>query len=401
MERNAIQGLNANWKQFGLLVLINAFVGAMIGIERTILPNYAQTLFGIEAATATLSFIIAFGIVKAISNYFAGRLANKIGRKNLLVIGWMLALPVPLILLNAPSWNWVIFANVLLGVHQGLTWSTNVLMKIELAGEKQRGLAMGLNEFAGYIAVAFMAWLTGYIAQHYGIHPYPFYLGLGIAVIGLLLTIFFVRDTHGHALTEQGNNNIPKLSRPFSDTTWKHPQLGSITQAGLVNNLNDGMIWGLFPMVLAKSGFALNDIGLIAAAYPATWGLAQLYTGYIGDKVSNKNLLVAGMMIQGIAIAGMVIATSFLQYFFLAILLGLGTALVYPTFLAGIAKFTNPSDRPASLGIFRLWRDLGYAIGALITGIVSDGLGFDAAILITAGLTIVSGLIIQLRMEFY
>ncbi|MCU0387412.1 MAG: MFS transporter [Chitinophagaceae bacterium] len=401
MERNAIQGLNANWKQFGLLVLINAFVGAMIGIERTILPNYAQTLFGIEAATATLSFIIAFGIVKAISNYFAGRLANKIGRKNLLVIGWMLALPVPLILLNAPSWNWVIFANVLLGVHQGLTWSTNVLMKIELAGEKQRGLAMGLNEFAGYIAVAFMAWLTGYIAQHYGIHPYPFYLGLGIAVIGLLLTIFFVHDTHGHALTEQENNTIPKLSRPFSDTTWKHPQLGSITQAGLVNNLNDGMIWGLFPMVLAKSGFAMNDIGLIAAAYPVTWGLAQLYTGYIGDKVSNKNLLVAGMMIQGIAIAGMVIATSFLQYFFLAILLGLGTALVYPTFLAGIAKFTNPSDRPVSLGIFRLWRDLGYAIGALITGIVSDGLGFDAAILITAGLTILSGLIIQLRMEFY
>jgi MFS family permease len=399
MEKPVIQGLKHNWKQFVLLVLINAFVGAMIGIERTIFPKYAQTIFGIEAATAALSFIIAFGIVKAISNYFAGRLANKFGRKRLLVLGWLLALPVPLILLYAPSWNWVIFANVLLGIHQGLTWSTNVLMKIELAGEKQRGMAMGLNEFAGYVAVGLMAWLTGTIAERYGVHPYPFYVGLFIAVIGLLLTVFFVKDTHGHALTEQKNSNIPLLTHPFRQTTWKHPQLGSITQAGLVNNLNDGMVWGLLPIVLATSGFGLGDIGWIAAAYPATWGIAQLYTGFLGDRVSNKKLLVYGMMLQGLAIAGMVFANSFLQYLLLAVLLGLGTAMVYPTFLAGIARFTHPSDRPVSLGIFRLWRDLGYAIGALTTGIIADALSFDAAIITTAVITIFSGFIIAVRME--
>jgi MFS family permease len=397
MDPSVKQGLKHNWKQFSLLVLINGFVGAMIGIERTILPKYAQTIFGIEAATAALSFIIAFGVVKAISNYFAGRLAKKIGRKNLLVMGWALALPVPVILLYAPSWNWVIFANVLLGIHQGLTWSTNVLMKIELAGEKQRGLAMGLNEFAGYLAVAFMAWLTGYIAEHYGVHPYPFYLGLVIASIGLALTFFFVKDTHGHALTEQQFSTIPKLKNLFWQTTWKHPQLGCITQAGLVNNLNDGMVWGLLPMVLAAAGFALGKIGWIAAAYPAAWGIAQLYTGYLGDKISNKKLLVAGMWLQGFSIIGMVWATTFTHYLWLAILLGLGTAMVYPTFLSGIARFTHPSDRPVSLGIFRMWRDLGYAIGALLTGVIADAFGFNAALLFTGLLTLISGLILQFR----
>jgi MFS family permease len=399
MQKTAVQGLRENWKQFSLLVLINAFVGAMVGIERTILPQLAETVFGIKAATATLSFIIAFGVVKAFSNYFAGRLANKIGRKRLLVIGWVHALPVPLMLLYAPSWNWVIFANVLLGVHQGLTWSTNVLMKIELAGEKQRGLAMGLNEFAGYLAVALAAFGTGWLASQYGVRPYPFYLGIFISVTGLLMTIFFVKDTHGHALTEQKTSTTPRLTHPIRETTWTNPNLGAITQAGLVNNLNDGMVWGLLPMLLIREGFSLADVGWIAAAYPALWGIGQLYTGGLSDKMSKKNLMITGMLLQGAAILLMIPAITFWHYLMLAALLGIGTALVYPTFLAGIAENTHPADRPQSLGIFRFWRDLGYAIGALLTGIIADRYGFFSAIAFVGILTLVSGIIIQVRMQ--
>ncbi len=397
MHKIPVQGLRENWKQFGLLVLINGFVGAMIGIERTILPQLAETAFGIKAATAALSFIIAFGVVKAFSNYFAGRLANKIGRKRLLVVGWVLALPVPLILLYAPTWNWVIFANVLLGIHQGLTWSTNVLMKIELAGEKQRGLAMGLNEFAGYLAVALAAFGTGWLASHFGVRPYPFYLGIFISVTGLLLTVLFVKDTHGHALTEQKTSTIPRLINPIRQTTWTNPNLGSITQAGLVNNLNDGMVWGLLPMLLIREGFSLSDVGWIAAAYPAIWGIGQLYTGGLSDKMSKKKLLITGMLLQGAAILFMIPATTFWEYLFLAALLGMGTAMVYPTFLAGIAENTHPADRPQSLGIFRFWRDLGYAIGALLTGILADQFGFSSAIGTIGILTILSGVIIKFR----
>lgn len=397
MQKIAVQGLRENWKQFSLLVLINAFVGAMAGIERTILPQLAETAFGIKAATATLSFIIAFGVVKAFSNYFAGRLANKIGRKRLLVMGWLIALPVPLILLYAPTWNWVIFANVLLGIHQGLTWSTNVLMKIELAGEKQRGLAMGLNEFAGYLAVALAAFGTGWIAAHYGIRPYPFYLGIGISFTGLLLTVLFVNDTSGHSLTEQKTSTIPRLTNIIRQTTWEHPNLGAITQAGLVNNLNDGMVWGLLPMVLIREGFSLAYVGWIAATYPAIWGIGQLFTGGLSDKMSKKKLLISGMLLQGTAILLMIPAATFWQYLLLAALLGIGTAMVYPTFLAGIAENTHPADRPQSLGIFRFWRDLGYAIGALLTGILADTFGFGMAIGTIGLLTILSGIIIKIR----
>ena len=397
MQKLAVQGLRENWKQFSLLVLINAFVGAMVGIERTILPQLAETAFGIKAATATLSFIIAFGVVKAFSNYFAGRLANKIGRKRLLVMGWLIALPVPLILLYAPTWNWVIFANVLLGIHQGLTWSTNVLMKIELAGEKQRGLAMGLNEFAGYLAVALAAFGTGWIAAHYGIRPYPFYLGIGISFTGLLLTVLFVNDTSGHSLTEQKTSTIPRLTNIIRQTTWEHPNLGAITQAGLVNNLNDGMVWGLLPMVLIREGFSLAYVGWIAATYPAIWGIGQLFTGGLSDKMSKKKLLISGMLLQGTSILLMIPAATFWQYLLLAALLGIGTAMVYPTFLAGIAENTHPADRPQSLGIFRFWRDLGYAIGALLTGILADTFGFGMAIGTIGLLTILSGIIIKIR----
>jgi len=399
MEKIAVQGLRENWKQFSLLVLINAFVGAMVGIERTILPQLAETAFGIKAATATLSFIIAFGVVKAISNYFAGRLANKIGRKNLLVTGWLLALPVPLLLLYAPTWGWVIFANVLLGIHQGITWSTNVLMKIELAGDKQRGLAMGLNEFAGYLAVAVATFGTGWLAGQYGVRPYPFYLGIGIAVTGLLLTVLFVKDTRGHSISEQQTSTHPRLTHPIRQTTWQHPNLGAITQAGLVNNLNDGMVWGLLPMLLIREGFTLSQLGWVAALYPAVWGIGQLYTGGLSDKMSKKKLLITGMLLQGIAILLMVPAINFWQYLLLSALLGAGTAMVYPTFLAGIAENTHPADRPQSLGIFRFWRDLGYAIGALLTGILADRFGFGTAIATIGVLTVISGIVIQVRMK--
>lgn len=399
MQKQVVQGLGENWKQFSLLVVINAFVGAMVGIERTILPQLAETAFGIKAATATLSFIIAFGVVKAFSNYFAGRLANKIGRKRLLVIGWALALPVPLLLLYAPNWGWVIFANVLLGVHQGLTWSTNVLMKIELAGEKQRGLAMGLNEFAGYLAVALAAFGTGWLAGQYGVRPYPFYLGIAIAVTGLLLTVLFVKDTRGHSLTEQKTSRYKRLLHPIRQTTWRDPNLGAITQAGLVNNLNDGMVWGLLPMLLISEGFSLSQVGWVAAVYPGVWGIGQLYTGGLSDKMSKKKLLFAGMLLQGAAILLMIPASAFWEYLLLAALLGAGTAMVYPTFLAGIAENTHPADRPQSLGIFRFWRDLGYAIGALITGILADRFGFGTAIGAIGILTVASGIIIQVRMK--
>jgi MFS family permease len=397
MQKKVVQGLRENWKQFSLLVLINGFVGAMVGIERTILPQLAETAFGIKAATATLSFIIAFGVVKAFSNYFAGRLANRIGRKRLLVLGWTLALPVPFLLLYAPTWGWVIFANVLLGVHQGLTWSTNVLMKIELAGQKNRGMAMGFNEFAGYFAVAVAAFFTGWLAANYGVRPYPFYPGIFISVMGLLLTILFVKDTHGHALTEQQTSTIPRLTNPIKQTTWQHNNLGAITQAGLVNNLNDGMVWGLLPMVLIKEGFTLAEVGWVAALYPAVWGIGQLYTGALSDKISKKKLLITGMLLQGATILLLIPAAFFWHYLLLAALLGAGTAMVYPTFLAGIAENTHPADRPQSLGIFRFWRDLGYAIGALITGVLADAFGFSIAIGTIGLLTLLSGIIIKIR----
>lgn len=392
-------GLKENWKQFTLLVIINAFVGGMVGLERSILPQIAEVEFAIAAKTAILSFIIVFGIVKAITNYFAGAFANKIGRKNLLVIGWLFALPVPFILMFAPSWDWIVAANVLLGINQGLAWSSTVVMKIDLVGEKQRGFAMGLNEFAGYLAVALVAFLTGYIAAEYGLRPYPFYLGIGLAVLGLLGSIFFIKDTRKHVAAENQHSDVPKLKNIFWETTWKHPNLGSVTQAGLINNLNDGMAWGIFPILLAVKGFDLEQIGIITATYPAVWGFGQLFTGKMADLYSKKYLLFIGMILQGIALAFFLFASSMTHYLILAAVLGWGTAMVYPTFLATVAENTHPTDRANSIGVFRLWRDLGYAIGAILTGIIADAFGIEMSILTIGGLTVLSAFVILFRMK--
>lgn len=391
-------GLKENWKQFTILVIANAFVGAMVGLERSIFPQFAATKFGIVSTTAILSFIVVFGISKAVSNYFTGRLANRFGRKKLLIAGWVLALPIPFILIYAESWTWIVFSNVLLGIHQGLAWSSTVVMKIDLVGQKDRGLAMGLNEFAGYIAVGLMALLTGYVAEEYGISPYPFYLGFIIAVVGLLIAIFFVHETKKFMQVEQESNESDKLKNLFWETTYKNPTLGSVTQAGLVNNLNDGMIWGLLPLLLLSYNYNITSIGIIASIYPTVWGIAQLVTGKLSDNYSKKNMLFWGMLIQGIAIILLPFSNAYFLLATLSALLGLGTALVYPTFLSTIAQATPPQQRAEGIGIFRLWRDLGYAIGAIISGISADLFGINSAIVLIGIITILSSLVIQMRM---
>ena len=400
METNSIRlGLKENWKQFTLLVIINAFVGGMVGLERTIIPQIADVDFGLAAKTAILSFIVVFGVTKAITNYYTGALANRFGRKKMLVAGWLLALPVPVLLILAPNWNWIIAANIFLGVSQGLTWSSTVVMKIDLVGEKDRGFAMGLNEFAGYISLALVAFLTGWIASHYGLRPYPFYVGIAIGIIGLLMSWLWIKDTHHHVKLESASSTIPLLRNIFWDTSWRHKNLGSITQAGLVNNLNDGMVWGLFPLLLASKGFDLHEIGIIVAIYPAVWGLGQLYTGKLADKHCKKTLLFLGMFMQGIALLGMIWANSFATFVMMSSLLGIGTAIVYPTFLAAISDYTHPDQRPKSIGVFRLWRDLGYAFGAILTGLIADSFGLIAPILAIGLLTILSSLIVKYRMS--
>lgn len=392
-------GLKENWKQFTLLVIINGFVGGMVGLERSILPEIAEKEFALAAKTAILSFIVVFGVVKAITNYYAGALANRFGRRNLLIAGWVVGIPIPFILMYAPDWNWIIAANVLLGVNQGLAWSSTVVMKIDLVGEKQRGFAMGLNEFAGYIAVALVAFLTGWIAAEYGTRPYPFYTGVVLVLLGLLGSIFLIKDTRHHVAKEIISNPVPRLKNIFWDTSWKDRNLGSVTQAGLVNNLNDGMAWGLFPLLLASKGFTIGEIGLVTAIYPAVWGIGQLFTGAMADKFCKKDILYSGMLIQAIALVALVWAQSLWHFFALSSLLGWGTAMVYPTFLATVAQYTHPLDRAKSIGIFRLWRDLGYAIGAILTGLVADSLGMGAAILLIGLLTFASALVINFRMK--
>ena len=391
-------GLKENWKQFTILVIVNAFVGGMIGMERTIIPKFAEIEFGIASKTAILSFITAFGITKAITNYFTGKLANRFGRKNLLLFGWILAIPIPFILIYAESWNWVIFANILLGISQGLTWSSTVVMKIDLVGEKDRGLAMGLNEFAGYFAVGLVAFLSGYIAQEYGITPYPFYLGIGISIIGFLLTLFFVKDTRVFVHQENTTNQTKKLDNIFLETTFKNKTLSAVTQAGLVNNLNDGMIWGLLPIVLLSLNYDSQNIGVITAIYPTVWGFGQLITGKMSDVYSKKKMLFWGMLLQGIAILFIPFSIEMYQLATISALLGFGTALVYPTFLSAIAQATNPTQRAESIGTFRLWRDLGYAIGAIISGITADLFGVNYAIILIGIITIASSVIIKVRM---
>lgn len=397
-EKNIQLGLKENWKQFTLLLIVNAFVGGMVGLERTILPELAEKEFLIVATSAVLSFIIVFGVVKAITNYFTGVLANKVGRKNLLIIGWIIAIPIPFILMYAAHWNWIIFANVLLGVNQGLTWSSTVVMKIDLVGEKHRGLAMGLNESFGYFSIALVAFTTGWIASEYGLRPYPFYQGVAFVVLGLLISIFFIKDTAKHVASENKTNTVKPLKNIFWDTTWRDNNLGSISQAGFVNNLNDGMIWGVLPIILSNKGFGLKDIAIIDAIYPAVWGIGQLVTGKLSDIYNKKMMLFLGMAIQGVALILMFWAISSLQFIILATLLGAGTAIVYPTFLSAIASFTNPNQRAESIGAFRLWRDLGYAFGALLTIIISQFFEVDITIIAIGVLTILSSIIIKIRM---
>ena len=392
-------GLRNNWRQFALLVVINAFVGGMVGLERTILPQIAEADFHIASKTAILSFIIVFGFTKAITNYFTGLLANKWGRKNLLVIGWLFALPIPFILIYASSWNWVVLANVLLGINQGLTWSSTVVMKIDLVGEKNRGLAMGINESAGYLAVGLVAFLTGWIAAEYGLRPFPFYLGFVFAGLGLLGSWLLVRDTRHHVAKEASDSAVPLLKNIFWQTTWQDRNLGSISQAGLINNLNDGMVWGLLPILLATKGFTLTQIGVVVALYPGVWGVGQLFTGKMADHLNKKAMLFWGMLLQGVVLLLMTRASSYIEFIILSVLLGVGTAVVYPTFLAAMADYTHPQQRAASIGVFRLWRDSGYAFGAILTGLVADTLDINSSVVTIGVLTLLSAFIILKRMS--
>lgn len=391
-------GLKNNWQQFSLLVLINAFVGGMVGLERSILPSIAEVEFSMAAKTIILSFIVVFGITKATANFFMGKMANKIGRKRLLVLGWLFGLPVPFVLMFAPSWNWIIFANVLLGVNQGLAWSSTVIMKIDLVGQKDRGLAMGINEFAGYLSVGIVAFLTSWIADNYGLRPYPFYIGIGLALAGFLGSIFLIRDTQSHLASEEKDSKLEVLKNLFWQTSILHPNLGSISQAGLINNLNDGMVWGLLPLFLITKNFGLDEIGIVVGVYPAVWGLGQLVTGKMGDFFCKKDLLFWGMFLQAIALVGILFFQSFSLVILASALLGWGTAMVYPNFISAIADSTHPSQRAESIGVFRMWRDLGYAIGALLTGVIADFFGMKEALVVIILLTVFSSMVIQIRM---
>ncbi|MDP1731862.1 MAG: MFS transporter [Devosia sp.] len=398
-------GLRENAAQFSLLIIVNAFVGAMVGMERSILPAIAEQEFHLVARSAVLSFILVFGLTKAVSNYAAGRLSDRYGRKAVLIGGWLVAAPVPFMLMWVPDWNWILFANVLLGVSQGLTWSTTVIMKIDLVGPKNRGLAMGLNEFAGYAAVAAGAWATGWLAATYGLRPEPFYLGVGFVAIGLGLSIFAIHETRHFAAHEAGlgsgasDGKQPTQREVFWRTTLTDRNLSSISQAGLVNNLNDGMAWGVFPLFFAASGLRLDQIGLLAALYPATWGIAQLFTGAWSDKVGRKWLIASGMWVQAAGIAVVILSSSFVGFAIGAALLGVGTAMVYPTLLAAIGDVAQPSWRASAVGVYRFWRDLGYAVGALIAGVVADLLGLAVAMWVVAGVTLASGIVVALRMD--
>jgi MFS family permease len=382
--------------------VVNAFVGAMIGLERSILPLLAEREFHLAARAAILSFIVVFGVSKAATNYLAGRLSDRVGRKHVLVAGWLAAVPVPFLLMWAPSWGFVLAANALLGLSQGLTWSTTVIMKIDLAGAERRGLAMGLNEFAGYLAVAGAALATGYLAARHGLRPAPFQMGIAFVAAGLVLSIFAVRETLGHAAHEAAGSAPgvrPSEREIFVRTTIRDRNLSSVTQAGLVNNLNDGMAWGLFPLLYASAGVSLERIGWLAALYPAVWGVAQLATGALSDRWGRKWLIAGGMAVQAGAIAVVAIARGVGGFAAGSVLLGVGTAMVYPTLLAAIGDGAQPSWRASAVGVYRLWRDLGYAVGALLAGAAADALGLTGAVWLVAALTLASGLVVAVRMR--
>jgi MFS family permease len=400
-------GLKENWQQFTLLVVINAFVGAMIGLERTILPLIAEADFGLVSRTVVLSFLISFGLVKALANLFAGRLGDQFGRKPILLIGWLIGLPVPLLIIFAPSWSWVILANVLLGINQGFCWSTTVIMKIDLVGPKQRGLAMGLNEFAGYLAVSLSALATGYLAASYGFRPVPFLPGILFASLGLFLSYFFVRETRDHAHHEaqlairqpaSGRNGeetaVPSFGHIFTLTSWHNKTLFAVCQAGMINNLNDGMVWGLVPLLLAGFGSSVEQIGIVAAVYPAVWSIGQLFTGALSDRWGRKWLIAAGMWLQAVGIGLLAIGQTMTAWLGAATLLGLGTAMVYPTLIAAVSDVAHPVWRGSAVGVYRLWRDSGFAIGGILAGLLADLFNIPVAIAAIGGLTLLSGVIV-------
>jgi MFS family permease len=399
-------GIQANLAQFVLLVGVNALVGGMVGQERTVVPLLATRVFHVDAFSAALSFIVVFGAVKAVTNLFAGTLSDGFGRKPVLVAGWVIGLPVPLLVIWAPSWGWVVAANVLLGVNQGLTWSTTVIMKIDLAGPNRRGLAMGLNEASGYGAVAVTALLTGVLAERAGLRPEPFLLGLSYAALGLGLSTLGVRETRGHAALEARGHlpPTPGLGADLSSrdvialTSFREPALSACSQAGLVNNLNDGMAWGLFPLLYAAGGLSVAAIGTLAAIYPAVWGLGQLVTGALSDRIGRKWLIAGGMWVQAFGIGVIAMASSYGPWALGSVLLGVGTAMVYPTLLAAIGDIAHPSWRASAVGVYRLWRDAGYAVGALLAGVLADLFGPESAVWAIAAATAASGLVVAVRM---
>jgi MFS family permease len=411
VERPVALGLRENWRQFWLLVLVNAFVGAMVGLERTVLPLLAEREFGLASKGAILSFIATFGIVKAATNFLAGRFGDRYGRKRVLVAGWLFAIPVPLLVMWAPSWGWIVFANVLLGINQGLAWSTTVIMKIDLVGPARRGLAMGLNEFAGYVAVALSALATGWVAESFGLRPEPFYLGIAFVAAGLGLTLLAVRETRQHAVLEaesfrsQGiagdtaaGVDDPGTRQILALASWRDPALSTASHAGMVNNLNDGLAWGLFPLFFAAGGLTVGQIGVLSFLYPAVWGVLQLWTGALSDRVGRKRLIAAGMVVQSVALAWVAVGRGFGPWAAAAALLGAGTAMVYPTLLASIGDVAHPRWRGSAVGVYRLWRDGGYAVGALLAGMLADLFGMAAAIGAVAALTFLSGVQVAWRM---
>jgi MFS family permease len=400
-------GLRGNLPQFALLVLINALVGATVGQERTVLPLLAEQEFGLEAYSAMLSFIVVFGVFKAVTNLFAGALGDRYGRKPVLVVGWLVALPVPLLLMWAPTWGWVLFANALLGINQGLTWSLTVIMKIDLAGPEQRGLAMGLNEGAGYGAVAVAAWVTGWIASEYGLRPEPFYLGVVLAIVGLGLSAVFVRETAGHVEHEVANHQTRDghpgddltFGQVFATSTWRNRSLSATSQAGLVNNLNEGMAWGLFPLFFAAAGLSVGRIGVVIAIAPAVWGIGQLLTGALSDKVGRKWLIAGGQWTEAVGLLLIAFGDSFWVWAAGSAIFGAGTAMAYPTLIAAIGDIAHPVWRARAVGVYRLWRDLGFAVGAVLSGVLADAVDISFAIVVVAAITALSGLDVAIRMR--
>lgn len=402
-DRQPRLGLRANLSQFCLLVAVNALVGGMVGQEQTVLPLLAEQEFDLTGYTFLLTYVFAFGITKAATNYFAGTWSDRFGRKPVLLAGWLLAIPVPLLLIWAPSWGWVVAANVLLGINQGLTWSTTVIMKIDLVGPRQRGLAMGFNEAAGYGAVALTALLAGYLAAHYGLRPAPFLLGLSYALIALALTAVFVRETRSYAELEASHHDAhPDTGLTnreiFLRTSFTEPALSSASQAGLVNNLNFGLSWGLFPILFATTGMRIDRIGLLVAVYPAVWGVAQLATGALSDRWGRKHLITAGMLTQAVGLVLIATGDEFTWWLAATALLGVGTAMVYPTLLAAVGDVAHPLWRARAVGVYRLWRDSGYAAGAVVGGVTADLWGLRAAIWAAGAITVLSGLVVAVRM---